>query len=122
MSIKYSIPAESTFQPVSAKKIQPSKLQENTGKPANTLPEIGKIYKIQHSRKGDFVGKLTKLSGEWATFEILSGEIHWASMENKLIQKLFGDEIVTVRDSLSYLVEIEDPKQEENAKTPDTNS
>ena len=86
------------------------------------MPEIGKIYKIQHSRKGDFVGKLTKLSGEWATFEILSGEIHWASMENKLIQKLFGDEIVTVRDSLSYLVEIEDPKQEENAKTPDTNS
>lgn len=35
--------------------------------------EIGKTYKINHSRKGTFIAKAIGTDGEWITVEIVSG-------------------------------------------------
>lgn len=38
--------------------------------------EIGKTYKIKHSRKGSFTAKAIGTDGEWITVEIVSGVAH----------------------------------------------
>ena len=35
--------------------------------------EIGKTYKIKHSRKGTFIAKAIGTDGEWVAVEIVSG-------------------------------------------------
>jgi len=47
---------------------------------------IGKTYKISHNRKGEFVGKIVSESPEWVTFELVSGNVEYASNSNVLHQ------------------------------------
>lgn len=72
------------------------------GKPPGTLPEIGKVYEVRHSRKGNFVMRATKVSDEWLTGVILDG-VAGAIMEDNVRDE--GEE-VSVRNTLCYLNEV----------------
>lgn len=57
-------------------------------------PEIGKTYRIEHSRKGSFTGKVTAINGEWIDVEITAGKArNMASEANEV------GEVVRLRDS-----------------------
>lgn len=57
--------------------------------------EIGKLYTVNHSRKGTFCMRVTGINGEWIT-GIVVDSVAKAIMEYNV--KVSGDEI-TVRDS-----------------------
>jgi hypothetical protein len=71
------------------------------GKPKGTLPEIGKKYKVIHTRKGEFWMRATAVSGEWLTGTITDGIARAVLYYNEREE---GEEI-TVRDTLCTLVE-----------------
>jgi hypothetical protein len=75
------------------------------GKDAGAIPEIGKVYEIRDKRKGTFVGRVLSVTDVFARVEVISGEIKWLSMGNKLLNP--NPETVSIRDVLCYLVEIE---------------
>lgn len=80
------------------------------GKPDNAVPEVDRVYEIRDSRKGIFAGRIIPVSGEWATVERIEGQIHWASVENKV---LYGSrpDAVSIRAGLVYTIELqEQPK------------
>lgn len=61
--------------------------------------EIGKIYNVNHNRKGKFVCQVTEVNGEWITGTIIEGMAHALCDYN---EKFEGEEI-TMRDSLCTL-------------------
>jgi len=65
-------------------------------------PIIGKIYRIEDSRKGSFRGKIRSVSGVFAEVDVLEGKIHWASKENKIFNA--DPAVVNVRDTLCLLI------------------
>lgn len=65
--------------------------------------EVGKTYKINSSRKGTFVAKLTRLDDTWATAVIVTGKAT-AMMEYNEREK--GEE-VTVRRSFCSFTPVE---------------
>ena len=73
-------------------------------KPDDAIPEIGKLYEIRHSRKGIFYGKVVRVEGGWADVDVVEGKPKFISWDAKLSY----DGQVTVRDSLVYLIEIEE--------------
>ncbi len=70
-------------------------------------PEVGKIYEVAHNRKGNFVGEVLEINGEFAKIKVLEGKVGRLSRETRLVDT----EIVSVRDSLSYLVPVEESEQ-----------
>lgn len=72
------------------------------GKPNGALPEVGKIYDVRHSRKGNFTLEVTGVDGEWVTGRIVRG-VAGAMMRYNVREA--GDEI-TVRASMTYLIEL----------------
>lgn len=71
------------------------------GKPKGALPEVGHVYNVAHSRKGNLTIRVTRVNGEWLTGILLSDVAKAVLRYNVRYQ---GDEI-TVRDVHSYLVE-----------------
>jgi hypothetical protein len=44
-------------------------------KVTQNLPEVGKRYNVNHSRKGNFVLDITKTSSDWTTGVLVSGDV-----------------------------------------------
>jgi tellurite resistance-related uncharacterized protein len=59
--------------------------------------EIGKIYLIEHSRKGNFLAKVLSQDDEWATVEVVKGHAEFMASGNS-DRGLSGDQI-TIRKS-----------------------
>lgn len=78
-------------------------------KPPGTVPEVGKVYEVRDSRKGTYTVEITAINGEWATGNVLMGEIHWASKENRLFNS--NPETTTLRAPLVYLIETEQAEE-----------
>ncbi len=72
------------------------------GQPKGVLPEIGKVYGVRHSRKGTFQMKVTRVSDEWLTGNIIEG-VAKALMSYNV--RDVGEEI-TIRDSMTYLIPV----------------
>ena len=68
-----------------------------------TKLEVGKIYKVKHTRKGNFTCKIKSVSGEWATGLITEGETR-ALCEYNI--KEAGEE-VTFRIAFAAFIEIQ---------------
>ena len=68
--------------------------------------EVGKEYIINHSRKGTFIGKLLKDSGEWITVEVTKGRAQYISSMN-VGRGVVGDTI-TLRKSFCLFNEVEE--------------
>lgn len=64
--------------------------------------EIGKIYKIKHERKGEFIIKLLSHDDEWVTGELTDGTAKAVMNYNF---KYKGEEL-TIRKSLVKINEI----------------
>jgi hypothetical protein len=81
------------------------------GKGYGAVPEVGKVYQVRHSRKGAFTGRILSVRGEWADVEVVGGKARLTSDTANIIDKLRelrGEaQVVTIRDRLSYLIEIE---------------
>jgi hypothetical protein len=45
--------------------------------------EVGKTYKLRHTRKGEFTAKVLSCDDEWAEVEIVEGEAKEMSRENE---------------------------------------
>lgn len=45
--------------------------------------EVGKTYKINHSRRGEFYGKCLEFDDEWGRFKITSGVARFISRDDK---------------------------------------
>lgn len=58
-------------------------------------PEIGKIYEVNHQRKGKFVVKVLRVSDEWVAGEIIEGK---TNAMNEYNEKSAG-EVVDMRRS-----------------------
>ena len=80
--------------------------------------QIGKEYVINHSRKGTFIGKVLKDTGEWVTIRIVKGKADYMSISNNLMSRgNIGDEI-TIRKSFctfKMLRMVEENKNEERS-------
>jgi hypothetical protein len=63
------------------------------------LPEVGKIYRVQHARKGVFTARMLLRDDEMAEVEIVSGSAKMASMEGNAT----AGEIIAIRASLCQL-------------------
>lgn len=63
--------------------------------------EIGKIYKVRHSRKGVFSLKVESIDDEWVIGQVYQGRAN-AMMDYNV--KLEGDPI-TVRESFLTIIE-----------------
>jgi len=73
------------------------------GKPDDSIPIVGQEYEVRHSRKGTFTGCILRILRDWAWIRVTEGEPRFASFGSRLDY----DGIVSVRDSLTYLIEIE---------------
>ena len=73
------------------------------GRPEGTEPKVFGVYKIEHSRKGIFFGRIIEVNDNFATVELLEGNPHFASRETKFDSET---DLLGIRDSLSYLTEI----------------
>jgi hypothetical protein len=62
--------------------------------------EIGKAYRVKHSRKGTFNMQITKIEGEWITGIITSD----SAVRTRYDYSYQGDEI-TVRERFCYFAE-----------------
>lgn len=69
----------------------------------STHIEVGKTYRVSHSRKGAFTGRLLGVDDTWASFEITEGKAKALLEEN---ERFAGDE-VTVRRSFCTFTELE---------------
>ena len=58
--------------------------------------EVGRTYKVNHSRKGKFSLCVTKVDGEWVTGTITGGAAHFMTEDSRT-----SGEDVTVRRCLS---------------------
>lgn len=72
------------------------------GKGRDAVPELGKRYRINDTRKGEFEGVLKSVSGSWAVFVIVDGV---ASAICDYNVRYEGEE-VACRDSLCTLTEV----------------
>ena len=72
------------------------------GKPDGTEPTVGVTYEIRHSRKGTFTMRADAVNGEWLTGTIIEGTAK-ALLDYNVRE---AGEDVTVRDTLSYLIEV----------------
>jgi len=72
------------------------------GTVSETPPKVGAVYKVNHSRKGDFTGRVTAVNGIWADVLILKGKAN-AIMDYNVKEK---GETVTVRDTLAHFAEV----------------
>ena len=70
--------------------------------------EIGKNYKVSHSRKGVFEMKVNDVSGEWVTGIITSGYADAICDHNEVWE---GEEI-TIRISLASFIETPLPNKQ----------
>lgn len=71
------------------------------GEPNGAEPKAGTVYEVRHQRKGTFYLLATAVNDEWLTGVIVRGKAK-AMLPENVREK--GEEI-TIRDSLSYLVE-----------------
>lgn len=71
-------------------------------------PEVGKVYKIDHVRKGTFIGRIIEVTGDFAKVERLAGKVGWVSKENNLFNGP-EPEVLSIRDSLCTLNSTEVP-------------
>jgi hypothetical protein len=65
----------------------------------------GKLYKIEHKRKGDFLGRLIEDTGDWATFEIVEGVATMLSASNP---DAGAGEIIRINKSLARITEVQE--------------
>ena len=65
------------------------------------VPEVGKTYKINHVRKGEFSGKVLKVRGVWADVELVAGKASYVAS----VDARSGD-VVGVRLSFCEFTEI----------------
>lgn len=65
-------------------------------------PVAGKVYEIEHSRKGTFLGRVLEVRGNFADVQRLEGRIAWANNANRLFVGPYP-EGVGIRDSLCKL-------------------
>jgi hypothetical protein len=70
------------------------------GEPTGTLPTVGGLYEVRHSRKGKFTGVCLGLDGCWMDVEIRSGTAKAILREN--VRE--SGEIIRIRDVHSYLI------------------
>lgn len=63
--------------------------------------ELGKIYDVDHRRKGTFVMRVTGVEGDWITGEMLAGHVAVASRENRV----YTGDTITVRAGLATFTE-----------------
>ena len=66
----------------------------------NTLPKVGGIYEVRHSRKGTFDLQVTEVNDNWLTGVVVGGVAKAAMSYNV---KYEGDKI-TIRDTMTYLI------------------
>ena len=66
-------------------------------------PQVGKTYRINHSRKGIFAGRIISAGDDWVSVEIVSGQAGAMLPENIAHT---GEEI-TVRLSFATFTELE---------------
>ena len=74
------------------------------------MMEIGKTYKVNHERKGTFVGKLKTKGDEFLTFEIMEGQTTVNRPEN---EKHVGQDVI-VRESFCKLSEMNNESRLDN--------
>jgi hypothetical protein len=72
------------------------------GEPDGTLPEIGAVYDVRHSRKGSFRARVEAVRGEWIDLTVVEGTARAIMSYNVAYE---GDH-VTVRDSHTYLTKV----------------
>ena len=72
---------------------------------------IGKLYNVNHSRKGKFTMRVTGIRGEWIDGIMVDSMARAAMSYN---EKYSGDEI-TVRDSLATFSELRAPAENAEA-------
>lgn len=70
------------------------------GEPAGTLPTVGGLYEVRHSRKGKFSGVCRGVDGCWMDVEIRSG-VAEAIMACNVAG---AGETIRIRDTQTYLV------------------
>jgi hypothetical protein len=75
------------------------------GKSNDAQPKVGKVYEIRDRRKGTFTGRIISIGHPFATVEVLEGEIHWVSNENRMFNA--NPKTVGIRCSLCYLIELD---------------
>ena len=63
--------------------------------------QIGKTYKVNHERKGNFIMTVTGMNDEWVTGIIVGGKAHAMLRDN---EREKGEEI-TVRQSFCIFTE-----------------
>lgn len=63
------------------------------------IMETGKVYNIDHTRKGQFIGRIVSQDDEWCDVEILEGEATYTSKDT---DNAVRGEVITVRKSLMY--------------------
>jgi len=69
-------------------------------------PEVGKIYQVNHRRKGTFKVRVLAVSEGWVDCEIVDGQAYFVSDSNR------GEgEKITLGQSLSRFHEIEPPAE-----------
>ena len=73
------------------------------GLPDDAVPEVNTVYEIRHSRKGTFIGRVTKVNGEFADVDVVVGKPKFMSDSYRLEY----DGQVSIRDSLCYLTRID---------------
>ena len=74
-------------------------------KPDSAVPAVGRLYEIRDSRKGTFIGRIVDVNGNIARVEVVSGEIHWASRENRIFNA--SPDLVNICARLVYLIEVD---------------
>lgn len=70
---------------------------------AKAMPKVGQIWKIRHSRKGSFTGKILKLSESSCDVEIVEGEATMASSGGNLEQ---GECLTMSRQMTTFLEKV----------------
>lgn len=70
--------------------------------------EKGVIVIIDHSRKGTFIGKVIRDSGDWVTVEIVKGKAHYMSVSNNLMGRGNVGDKLTIRKSLCSFKPVEE--------------
>lgn len=67
--------------------------------------EVGKTYRIRHSRKGQFVFRVTGMNDEWVSGEIVSG-VAKAMLDYNVREA--GEDITVRRSFIQSSVELEE--------------
>lgn len=67
-----------------------------------SAPVVGKVYDVDHQRKGKFRIEVTAVDGEWITGDMVEGTTITALPMNS---RTVGEE-VTIRESLAKFTEV----------------